>query len=110
MVWNAAVARLNSNSRRWVQPSVPPQVAFNRLAPAPAQGFTDQSLHGRHGLRTRIVRMGIHADGHVTNHHLFVDGDAKAHVVDGFMGRPFSLAFDLEGLGFGVEQFALDVP
>ncbi|MCY1376139.1 hypothetical protein D9M69_636090 [compost metagenome] len=85
-------------------------MAFDGLAPAAAQRLADQALHGRHGLRAGRVRVRVHGHRDVADHHVVVQRDAEVHVVDGFVGCPFALALDLEGVGFGVEQFAFDVP
>ena len=83
---------------------------LNRLAPAAAQCFANQALHGRHGLRARIVGEGFHGHGYIADDHGVVHRYPQAHVVDGLVGLPGTLAFNRKCIGLGIYQFTFNVP
>ncbi|MDT4872063.1 hypothetical protein FQZ97_1072290 [compost metagenome] len=85
-------------------------MALDGLAPAAPQRLADQAAHRFHGLRAGVVGVRVHGHRDVADHHRVVQRHADVHVVDRLVGCPFALAFDLEGMGFGVEHFAFDVP
>ncbi len=86
------------------------QVALDGLAPAAPQRLADQAAHRLHRLWAGVVRVRIHGHRDVADHHRVVQRHADVHVVDRLVGCPLALAFDFEGMGFGVQHFAFDVP